>query len=150
MDYGEFQFRGSPHIHSFLWVIDAPILTKETKNEYLNFIDHIIKVELPDRDNEPELYEMVKTYQIHSHSKSCRKYKNIACRYSFGRLFTTKAIIAEPLPNDMTENEKSAVLIRRNRLLSKVQNYVDMYLQSRKKYMSKMLNSSKKNHTTSE
>ena len=128
----EFQFRGSPHIHSFLWVIDAPILTKETKNEYLNYIDHIIKVELPDKDSDPELYEMVRTYQIHSHSKSCRKYKNIDCRYSFGRFFTTKTIIAEPLPNDMTENEKSAVLIRRNRLLSKVQNYVDMYLDPRK------------------
>ena len=23
----EFQVRGSPHIHSFLWIIDAPILT---------------------------------------------------------------------------------------------------------------------------
>ena len=27
----EFQSRGSPHIHSFLCVIDAPPLTKETK-----------------------------------------------------------------------------------------------------------------------
>ena len=82
-------------------------MTNETKNEYLNYIDHIIEVELADKDIEPELYEMVKTYQIHSHSKSCRKYKNIACRYSFGRFFTDKTIIAEPLPNDMTENEKS-------------------------------------------
>ena len=89
-------------------------------------------MELPDKDSDPEHYEMVRTYQIHSHSKSCRKYKNIDCRYSFGRFFTTKTIIAEPLPNDMTENEKSAVLIRRNRLLSKVQNYVDMYLDPRK------------------
>ena len=128
----EFQFRGSPHIHSFLWVIDAPLLTKETKNEYLNYIDHIIKVELPDKDIEPELYEMVKTYQIHSHSKSCRKYKNIDCRYSFGRFFTDKTIIAEPLPNDMTENEKSAVLAKRYRLLSKVQNNIDVYLDPRK------------------
>ena len=31
----EFQFRGSPHIHSFLWVIIAPVLTKETKDEYI-------------------------------------------------------------------------------------------------------------------
>ena len=128
----EFQFRGSPHIHSFLWVIDAPLLTKETKNEYLNYIDHIIKVELPDKDIEPKLYQMVKTYQIHSHSKSCRKYKNIDCRYSFGRFFTDKTIIAEPLPNDMNENEKSTVLAKRYRLLSKVQNYIDVYLDPRK------------------
>ena len=31
----EFQLRGSPHIHSFLWVKNAPILTKETKDEYI-------------------------------------------------------------------------------------------------------------------
>ena len=128
----EFQFRGSPHIHSFLWVIDAPTLTQETKNEYLNYIDRIIKVQLPDKDSEPELYEMVKTYQIHSHSKSCRKYKNIACRYSFGRFFSVKTIIAEPLPNEMTEKEKSAVLFKRNRLLGRVQIYIDVYLDPRK------------------
>ena len=26
----EFQFRGSPCIHSFLWAINAPVLTKDT------------------------------------------------------------------------------------------------------------------------
>ena len=128
----EFQFRGSPSIHSFFWVIDAPLFTKETRNEYLNYIDHIIKMELPDKDSETGLYEMVKTYQIHSHSKSCRKYKNIAYKHSFGHFFTDKTIIAEPLPNYMTENEKSTVLSKRYRLLSKVQNYIDVYLDPRK------------------
>ena len=107
-------------------------MTQETKNEYLNYIDRIIKVQLPDKDSEPELYEMVKTYQIHSHSKSCRKYKNIACRYSFGRFFSVKTIIAELLPNEMTEKEKSAVLFKRNRLLGRVQIYIDVYLDPRK------------------
>ena len=31
----EFQVRGSPHIHSFIWVIDAPILTKDNIGEYV-------------------------------------------------------------------------------------------------------------------
>lgn len=30
----EFQVRGSPHIHSFLWVIGAPVISKLTKEEY--------------------------------------------------------------------------------------------------------------------
>ena len=34
-----FQFIGSSHMYSFLWVIDAP----DTKEEYLTYIDHIIK-----------------------------------------------------------------------------------------------------------
>lgn len=29
----EFQVRGSPHVHVFLWIIDAPVLTKENKEE---------------------------------------------------------------------------------------------------------------------
>ena len=62
------QFRGSPRIHSFLWLINAPLLTKDTKDEYN---DNIGKAQLPDTEKEPQLYEMVKIYQIHSHSKSC-------------------------------------------------------------------------------
>ena len=128
----EFQFRGSPHIHSFLWVIGAPVLTKDTKNEYLQYIDHIVKAQLPDIDAEPELYQLVKTYQIHSHSKSCRKYKNKDCRYSFGRFFTEKTIIAEPLPNDMLEEEKLTKLQKRNQILNKVKDYIDTNLDPRK------------------
>ena len=128
----EFQFRGSPHIHSFLWVIGAPVLTKDTKNEYLQYVDHIVKAQLPDIDAEPELYQLVKTYQIHSHSKSCRKYKNKDCRYSFGRFFTEKTIIAEPLPNDMLEQEKLTKLQKRNQILNKVKDYIDTNLDPRK------------------
>ena len=31
----EFQVRGSPHIHSFIWILNAPKLSKETKDEYI-------------------------------------------------------------------------------------------------------------------
>ena len=48
----EFQFDGSPHIHSFLWVINAPVLTKDTKDEYLTYIDNIVKAQLPDIEKE--------------------------------------------------------------------------------------------------
>ena len=83
----EFQFRGSPHIHSFLWILNAPKLTKDTKDEYISFVDAIIKADIPDPNNKPKLHKMVKTYQLHSHSKSCRKYKYVNCRYSFGKFF---------------------------------------------------------------
>ena len=35
----EFQVRGSPHIHSFLWVLNAPTLTKDNIDQYIQFID---------------------------------------------------------------------------------------------------------------
>ena len=128
----EFQFRNSPHLHSFLWVIDAPVLTKDTKNEYLTYIDHIIKAQLPDRENDPELYELVKTYQIHSHSKSCRKYENIDCRYSFGRFFTESTVIAESLRDDICDDEKQEILQNRANILRPVKEYIEPFLDPRK------------------
>jgi len=77
----EFQVRGSPHIHSLLWVRNAP----DNKEEYTAFVDNIIKCELPDKETNPSLYKLVSTYQTHSHSKSCRKYKNKNCRYSLNQ-----------------------------------------------------------------
>ena len=87
---------------------------------------------MPDIENEPELYQLVKTYQIHSHSKSCRKYKNVDFRYSFGRFFTEETILAEPLPDDMLEEEKLSKLQKRNQILNKVKDYIDTNLDPRK------------------
>ena len=72
----EFQFQGSPHFHSFLWVFDAPVLSKDNVDEYRQFIDSIIKAFVPDKNENPELFHLVAIYQVHPHSKSYRKYKN--------------------------------------------------------------------------
>ena len=103
---------------------------KIQKNEYLTYIDHIVKAQLPDRENEPELYELVKTYQIHYHSKSCRKYKNIDCRYSFGRFFTESTVIAES--EDMRDDEEQEILQNRVNILRPVKEYIDTFLDPRK------------------
>ena len=81
----EFQVRGSPHIHSFIWIENAPKLTEENIEEYTRWVDNIISVQLPDHDVNPKLYNFIKTYQIHRHSKTCRKYKNDKCRFNVGR-----------------------------------------------------------------
>ena len=35
----EFQVRGSPHVHCFLWVASAPVLTSKNKEKYVTFVD---------------------------------------------------------------------------------------------------------------
>ena len=80
-----FQVRGSPHIHSFLWVLNPP-----------NIEDNI---DIPSETDDPLLVELVQTYQIHSHAKSCKKYKNTSCRFNFGKFFTSETIIAQPIQN---------------------------------------------------
>ena len=120
----EFQFRGSPHIHSLLWVFDAPILSNANIEDYIDFVESVIKCELP-RDKSDPLYEHVKTYQKHSHSKSCRKYKNVPCRYNFGKLFCD---ISQPLNDDLAEDEKVELLKFRKSVLDKVKSYIDRFL----------------------
>ena len=93
----EFQVRGSPHIHSFIWILNAPKLTKVDIDDYRKWVDSVIRSDLPDPNNVPALFELGKTYQIHSYSKTCRKYINEKCRFRFGKFFTNKAIFAQSL-----------------------------------------------------
>ena len=57
----EFQFRGSPHIHSFLWVLNAPTLAENTINEYVEFLDSVVCGNLPSKEGDPHLYHHCNT-----------------------------------------------------------------------------------------
>ena len=102
----EFQMRGSPHLHALIWTSDCPELTNNTKDAYIDYIDQRVHAYLPDKETDSQLYDLVKTYQTHNHSKTCRKYKNVECRFNFGQFFTDNTIVAEPLPEDMDEGIK--------------------------------------------
>ena len=132
----EFQVRGSPHVHSFLWIVNAPSLTKNTKNEYIQWVDNIISAYLPNHVEEPKLFELVKTYQLHRHSRTCRKYKNQICRFNFGRFFCNETIVAEPLPELMCHEEKVEIFKWRNELLKKVKLHINTELNPAKKNFS--------------
>ena len=124
----EFQMRGSPHLHALIWTSDCPKLTHDTKEDYIEYVDQHVQAYLPDKDTNPELFELVKKYQTHSHSKTCRKYKNIACRFNFGQFFTDRTIVSEPLPVDMDEEIKSSTLDRCKEILSLVKQKIDEVL----------------------
>ena len=129
----EFQVRGSPHIHSFLWVLNAPVLDKNNVDSYVRFVDTIVKAYVPDINENAELHSLITTYQIHSHSKSCRKYKNQNCRYHFGRFFTDRTIISLPLSDELTKEEKVTRLEQREILLNKVTEYINENLDPKKR-----------------
>ena len=109
----EFQFRGSPHAHCFLWVKFYSSLNENTLDIFADYIDKYISAYLPDPLQFPDLYNLVKTYQTHTHSKTCRKYKNLECGFNFGHFFTGKTIIAKPLTDDMDELARCSVLKKR-------------------------------------
>ena len=109
----EFQVRGMPHIHGVAW------FKKETMTDYLSsdgsFDDEKIP-ELIDKwiscslNNENQaLNDAVRQFNIHHHTKSCRKWST-DCRFHFPRLPSNKTIIATPLAEDIPDEEKKKIL----------------------------------------
>ena len=68
----EFQNRGSPHVHSFIWNFNARNIQNETA--YIEYIEKTINTQLPDHLKDPELLELVKTCQIHAYSGTYLKH----------------------------------------------------------------------------
>ena len=120
----EFQVRGSPHVYCFLWVADAPVSTSNNKEEYVAFVDQIVHASLPERNENPELHNLVKLYQLHRHSGTCRKYKNEPCRFKFRKFFSKETLVVENIPEEI----KVLVLCKRNNILDKVRDYINNFL----------------------
>ena len=103
-------------------------LCKDNKEKYITFVDGIIHAFLPGKVEHPELYDLVKTYQLHRLSQTCRKYRNQKCRFNFGKLFSRKTIVAEPLPLNLSDDEKCNLLQKRQKIMDKVKEYINTYL----------------------
>ena len=77
---------------------------------------------------ESKLFELVKTYQVYAHSRTCWECNKNEFRFSYGRYFTEKTIIAKPLDSQLSNHTKEEVLTWRNALLKKVKGYIDINL----------------------
>ena len=92
-----------------------------------------MKAILPNEVKDPETFQLVTTYQVHSHSRSCRKYKTGKYRYHFGKFFTENTIIATLLPSDLSDEMKNSIVSERERILSKVKECIDKDLDPKKR-----------------
>ena len=99
----EFQERISPHVHSFIWIFNTPNIENEAA--YLEIIEKTINARLQDHLNDPKLFDLVKTCQVHAHSRTCWKYKN-ECYFSFSSYFTDKTIIPKQPDSKFNNEEK--------------------------------------------
>ncbi|XP_052788850.1 uncharacterized protein LOC128223618 [Mya arenaria] len=95
----EFQSRGWPHIHCLFWCSDAPSFDPNTgsNQDFVRYIDKYITCSLPDKETDPELFEIVTSVQMHSkrHSRSCKKGSK-PCRFNFPRPVSSSTFIAVP------------------------------------------------------
>ena len=124
----ECQMRGSPHLHALIWTEDCRKLTSETKEAYIEYIDKHVQAYLPNKEDDPELRDVVNFYLKHTHSKTCGKYKNIKCRFNFGQFFTNRTIIAEPLPDDIADELKQPILEKQKEILTSVKEKINSVL----------------------
>ena len=106
----------------FIWILSPPNIQVEAA--YINFIEKT-NTQLPDPQNDSEHFELVKTYKVHSHSKTCWKYNKNECCFSYGRFFTEKTIIAKPFDSEIGKDKKQEILTWRNAVLGKVKDYID-------------------------
>ena len=99
----EFQHRGSPHVHSILWLDGAPKFdpnNAETFKTIASFIDEIITT--TSRDSETE--NLVK-YQRHKCTHTCKKTAKgkISCRFGAPFPPMDQTRILTPLPDEERE-----------------------------------------------
>ena len=70
------------------------------------------------------MFTLVKTFQIHSHSRTCWKYKKNKCRFSYGRFFSDRTIISKPLDYSLSSEQKSDMMNWRRTVLGKVKEHI--------------------------
>lgn len=86
----EFQNRGSPHIHMFLWIDDFPQNVDETTKAFLiDYIEKCIVTDFPDNDD-AERFKLVERVQIHSHTPYCSSHFKTSCRFGFPKQISSE------------------------------------------------------------
>ena len=85
----------------------------------IDSIEKKINPQLPDDLNNQEFIELVETYQVHDHSRSCWKHNKFLL---WSIYFTGKRIIAKPFDFEFSSDEVSAW---RNTLLRQIRSYID-------------------------
>ena len=84
----EYQNRGSPHLHIFLLVDNAPTLFHCSASEITKYIDSVISTTLPSKESDPILHSLVQRLQIHRHTNSCKRGNTY--RFGFPKSPTTQ------------------------------------------------------------
>ncbi|XP_069125440.1 uncharacterized protein [Argopecten irradians] len=111
----EMQGRGTEHFHAAVHVKDAPKLDVHDDKEVIKFIEKHISCEIPDKEVDPILHELVKSRQIHHHTRTCKKKKGSSCRFSFPRPPSTSTLIARPPEGELAGQQKkeAAVILQK-------------------------------------
>ena len=104
-------------------------------DDYVDFLDSVVCGNLQSEEKDLHLYDLVQTFQMLCHSKTCRKYKNMTC-FKFGRFFTEKTVVVKPVQSTLSQVKKFEILKKRSNILRKAKKYNDTYLDPNSKHYS--------------
>ncbi|WAR06037.1 hypothetical protein MAR_021406 [Mya arenaria] len=71
---------GTAHSHAAVHVRDAPKLDVDQDIDFTTFADKYISCIIPDKETDPELFELVASRQCHHHTRTCKMKKGCSCR----------------------------------------------------------------------
>ena len=74
----EYQACGAPQYHALLWIKDAPVIGQDDPDDVLSWIQERITCQIPNKESDPELYNLVTRYQMHKCSASCKLYTAVS------------------------------------------------------------------------
>ena len=77
----EYQACGAPHYHVLLWIKDAPVIGQGDPDEVLQWIQDRITCHIPNKDTDPELYNIVTRYQMYRCSGYCKRKRKCGSVY---------------------------------------------------------------------
>ena len=86
----EYQTRLMPHFHCIFWVEDAPLIGENTDKEVLDFIGKHISCKMPNPNQDPIMYGLVKKFQLHKCNSYCLRrpkkcHGKARCKFGFPR-----------------------------------------------------------------
>ena len=106
----EFQHRGSPHVHSLLWIQNAPKYGRASISEIINFIKAAITCNLPSDDS--ALSQNNIQLKLHKHTHTCYKKKGILrCRFGIPYPPMASTQILEPFESSEQPSSKENKLL---------------------------------------
>ena len=109
----EFQHRGSPHVHMIIFSESAPKYKKNEDNtRVIEYIDRYISCSLEPREEAKPYIN----YQVHKHSKTCRKGGRPTCRFNYPLPPFDRTLILQPNSPELPEKKMKYV---------EIQNYLD-------------------------
>jgi hypothetical protein len=110
-------FLGMPHTHGVLWTKTSDEVENAFTEVYNGTftsgdVNHNLVADYIDQhvtcasDVDDDLSVIISEVQIHHHTKTCKKRTNTTCRFGFPRYPSLKTILAKPLGDDISEDDK--------------------------------------------